>query len=67
MSKLEACWSSKIYTLRKQYPAIREFEKRIKEVEKELNKEHGKKKSVCDECGKPVCKNVCINRLQKRP
>ncbi len=73
MSKLEACLGSKIYTLRKQYPVIREFEKRIKVVEKELNREKRGNckrcdycgKTVCDCCGKPMCKNVCKNR-QKR-
>lgn len=65
MSKLEACLGSKVYTLRKQYPVIREFEKRIKVVEKELNRGTAKKTPRCADCGKPMWKNVCKNR-QKR-
>lgn len=62
MGKFEACWGGKIYAFKKQYPVIREFEKRMKIVEKELNKDYSQKKRMCDDCRKPMCKNVCKNR-----
>lgn len=65
MSKLETCIADKLYTIRKKYPVIKEFECRMREVEKELNKDHAKKNVMCDSQRKPMCENVCKNR-QKR-
>jgi len=57
MGKLGACWSSTLYSIRKQYPIIHEFERRFETVENELNK--GTKVE------KPNRNHVCNNR-QKR-
>lgn len=73
MSRWGTCLSSKIYAFRKQNPSLWEFGKRIKEVERELNKDHSKTKSacggcgnsMCDCCGKCGCNSSCKNR-QKR-
>lgn len=64
MGKLECCLANKIYSIRKQYPAIHEFGRRIREVERELNKDYSKKKSVCDHCGRPTGK-CCVKNRQK--
>ncbi len=64
MGKLEHCISAKIYAVRKQYPAIKEFQRRLDVVEKELNRDHTKKKSMCDCCGKPTGR-CCVNNRQK--
>ena len=62
MSKLENCIANKLYTIKRQYPAIKEFEKRIHEVERELNQEKTKDDISCSCKRKPMCKNVCKNR-----
>ena len=65
MIRLGNCIAGKLYAIRKQYPVIKEFGCRVKEVEKELNRNHTTKNSVCDHPKKPICGNVCKNR-QKR-
>ncbi len=46
MAKLGTCLACVKYTLKKQFPIIGEFKERMCEVEKELNKQNKKKKSM---------------------
>lgn len=62
MGKFECCAANILYTLKRQHPAIREFGKRMKEVERELNKENSNNSCDCECKRKPTCKNVCKNR-----
>lgn len=64
MSKLETCIAGKLYTIRKQYPVIKDFECRIQEVERELNRNHTDN-SKCDNQRKPMCGNICKNRQKQ--
>lgn len=64
MSKMETSIAGKLYTIRKQYPAIKEFECRIREVERELNRDHTKN-FMCDNQRKSMCGNVCKNRQKQ--
>lgn len=42
MKKIGAVLTGKIYEVKRQYPAVREFEKRMNTVKKELNRDEGK-------------------------
>ena len=53
MGKMAACFGSKIYAIKKQYPIVGEFGKRMNTVKMELNRDPREKKSA----GKNVCKN----------
>lgn len=64
MGRVELCLSSRIYAIRRRFPAMRELECRMLEVEKELNRDHGKGKSCCDCCRKPMEK-CCVKNRQK--
>lgn len=64
MGKLDCCLANKVYTIKKQYPVIKEFGKRIREVERELNKEKSEKNCICEKCRKPTCR-CCVNNRQK--
>ncbi len=57
MSKLDTCIANYVYTVKRKYPAIKEFGKRIHEVERELNKEKIKDCPSCECKRKPMCKN----------
>ena len=69
MGKLGACWSSALYSIKKQYPMIHEFERRLETVENELNKGAKEEKRNCNHCcnykPKRNCDYICNNR-QKR-
>lgn len=62
MGRMESCAANILYTLKKQHPAIREFGKRMKEVECELNKEKPHDSCNCGCKRKPTCESVCKNR-----
>lgn len=64
MSRMDCCLANKVYALKKQCPAIEEFGRRIREVEKELNKGCGHNKCACDCYGKPTG-NCHVKNRQK--
>ncbi len=40
MKKINCCLTGKLYEVKRQYPCIREFSKRMRQVKKELNKDN---------------------------